>query len=279
METCRLEPCKFPVITEEETPMNLWTLPVLEKLTPNNVCGECKECCTVLPITEADWTKPAGKPCEHLCDKGCSIYQQPNWPKLCRTYLCGWRATTWLGTQPEMRPDKLGVVFQQNPDVLALFETRPEAAYQPKVAAVVRKFVQKFKGDKKLRVNLYPYKGLTWHNEEIVKLGGVCASDAAWMLHREPYEHFLLEKIESIAKMNAKILLDFFTSNPHRQECVLGVPDSMFNTTKTVPRTQTPTLEAFLNGEEPTGELEWLGKFPLLGLTNYSGGTRMKSMD
>src|ERR1700733_6764396 len=82
-----------------------------ETFMNKNECGECRACCVVLPIVEPDFNKPAGEPCKHLCDKGCSIFGQPTWPKLCRDYLCVWRVDGWLGKRPNYRPDKLGVVF------------------------------------------------------------------------------------------------------------------------------------------------------------------------
>lgn len=258
--------------------MQGWTLPVLNSNSPRNTCGECKECCTVLPISEKDWIKPAGQTCAKLCDTGCSIYGQPEWPHVCRTYLCAWRNFDWVGNQADCRPDRLGVIIQAHSDVLALFETRPQGAYGPKVSAVVRKFSQKYKGPKKLRVNVYQYKGLTWNNETLATLQGIPASEANWMLHLEPYEHFILEPITSQAVMNARTLLAFFATHPERYDCRLGVQDNLLEMTKVIHRDQIPELEAIAKGKEPGPELSWMTTFPLAGLTAYSGGSRVKSL-
>lgn len=187
-----------------------WTLPVLAK----NTCGECTACCTVLPISERDWVKPAGKPCEHLCDKGCSIYGKPEWPNLCAKYLCGWRDITWLGEQPDCRPDRLGIIFQSHEggNLIAMYEVRPGAAYEEKVCLVVCKMLRKYKGRDRLRINLYPYGGPQWMNEEIARIQGFHADQINWTYRKEPYDHFVLETVvDGTAAHNARFILDFFT--------------------------------------------------------------------
>ena len=66
-------------------------------------CGDCKECCTVIGVTEIE--KPKDTPCPNLCRKGCSIYESR--PESCRTFQCSW--TQGLGSHKH-RPDRAGVV-------------------------------------------------------------------------------------------------------------------------------------------------------------------------
>lgn len=66
-------------------------------------CGDCKECCTVVGVTEIE--KPSDTPCPNICRKGCSIYKDR--PESCRAFQCLW--TQGLGSHKH-RPDKSGVV-------------------------------------------------------------------------------------------------------------------------------------------------------------------------
>jgi hypothetical protein len=104
-----------------------------------NTCGECKACCVVLPIAEPELVKPAGEPCQHLCEGGCGIFGTTEWPTLCREYLCGWRLDKWLNQRPLYRPDKLGVIIQFNDGVLALFEVVPGSLQSRQVEYIKRR--------------------------------------------------------------------------------------------------------------------------------------------
>lgn len=115
-----------------------------------NTCGECKACCVVLPIADPEIVKPAGEPCQHLCESGCGIYEKPEWPQLCRDYFCAWRQVEWLGTRPLYRPDKLGVIFQFHSEVLAIFEIYPGASQSSQVQYVKNRL----RGT--LKVRIYP---------------------------------------------------------------------------------------------------------------------------
>jgi hypothetical protein len=56
-----------------------------------------------------DLRKPAGVPCDHLCEAGCANYD--NRPKACRDWLCVWRLMPNL---PEhWRPDLSGILIYQ----------------------------------------------------------------------------------------------------------------------------------------------------------------------
>ena len=73
---------------------------------PKRECGECSECCSILPIIELN--KPRRMPCKHLCAKGCGIYKDPKKPRVCNVFRCEWLR----GNLAEWdRPDKLGVMF------------------------------------------------------------------------------------------------------------------------------------------------------------------------
>ena len=72
-------------------------------------CGDCNACCIILPVTPLN--KPAGVPCEHLCqsDEGCcSIYDKK--PSACTTYECAWLEEF---IPIEAQPTEIGVVFER----------------------------------------------------------------------------------------------------------------------------------------------------------------------
>jgi hypothetical protein len=226
-----------------------------------NFCGECQECCTILPINSDGWIKPAGERCEHLCAKGCSLWQQEAMPKLCRTYFCEWRTIPWLGQQADCRPDRLGVVFQDHGNLLAVFETRPGAAYGEKVCAVVRKFRLKYKGSEKLRVRVYVYQGILWLDRKHTERMEFEDEKASWVFHREPYEHFILEGVPDGPHMVARNSLEFFIANPHRQEYRIETKDGdLFPTVRVIPRSLIPQLQEIAAGKAPEGELAWLAQ-------------------
>src|SRR5207247_1536318 len=99
---------------------------------PDRKCGECSECCKVLPIVE--FNKPRHVPCTHLCPLGCGIYKDPKKPKVCSSFRCEWLD----GNVPEYdRPDKLGVMFWYSDKCLRVSETRPGAIEKGKVTVLV----------------------------------------------------------------------------------------------------------------------------------------------
>lgn len=70
-------------------------------------CGDCTACCTALRIDELN--APAYTPCQHLGDKGCSIYEdRPHHP--CRVFTCAW-LQGHMGE--DERPDKAGGIVWQ----------------------------------------------------------------------------------------------------------------------------------------------------------------------
>ncbi len=69
-------------------------------------CGECTACCTALGVTELQ--KPQYTTCQHLCDKGCAIYEQR--PHACRTWSCLW-LLGYIAGDERRRPDRLGLIF------------------------------------------------------------------------------------------------------------------------------------------------------------------------
>jgi len=68
-------------------------------------CGECKVCCTVLPIDEI--SKPTGIVCQHYCD-GCTIHDTK--PKVCKDFNCAYLEASDI-ISVNLRPDKCGVMF------------------------------------------------------------------------------------------------------------------------------------------------------------------------
>jgi len=107
-----------------------------------STCGECRECCIHLHINEPGWKKAAGDPCHHLAANGCgcSIYGKPEWPTLCRGYLCMWRSEEWMSSRPNYRPDKLGVIIDWYPWAVTVRETRPGAAEQASVQYIIARY-------------------------------------------------------------------------------------------------------------------------------------------
>lgn len=103
-------------------------------LPRRNQCGECQACCVVLPIAEPDFVKPAGVPCQHLCETGCQLFGTPELPNLCRDFYCEWRLQQWLNDRPQYRPDVLGVLFMVHRGVLTVFEVHPGALMSQRVA-------------------------------------------------------------------------------------------------------------------------------------------------
>lgn len=69
-------------------------------------CGPCRACCTHLGVVALQ--KRSGVACEHLCERGCGIYDAR--PQECRDYYCLWA----MGVLPEgERPDLVGVIVLQ----------------------------------------------------------------------------------------------------------------------------------------------------------------------
>lgn len=121
------------------------SLPILQ--VSKNRCGECRACCVVLPIAEPELVKPAGEPCKHLCGTGCQLYNSPQFPALCKEYLCLWRHDDWLNKRPDYRPDKLGVIFHFGADGLVVFETHPGSLRSQQVAYVKRRLLKHLHSD------------------------------------------------------------------------------------------------------------------------------------
>jgi Fe-S-cluster containining protein len=104
-------------------------------------CGDCTVCCTVMAVRELG--KPLRSRCEHLCGKGCGIYDSR--PKSCREFECVW-LQGHIGNE-EQRPDKLGIMFtmtkNQEQYVLHAWEVWEEARKQEKVRYLFGKIAEK----------------------------------------------------------------------------------------------------------------------------------------
>ncbi|HWC63864.1 MAG TPA: hypothetical protein VG501_09595 [Rhizomicrobium sp.] len=74
---------------------------------PDTSCGDCVMCCEWLNIETGEFSKKAGILCSHCTGRGCGIYETR--PKICRSFLCGWRVIPALG--PDWRPDRSGVMI------------------------------------------------------------------------------------------------------------------------------------------------------------------------
>lgn len=85
-------------------------------------CGSCCACCTILGIEELD--KPPNEDCRHLVSldvapeppKGgcCTAYDDR--PGACRTFECLWLRGVFGGQNPHHRPDRLGLMFNLQPE-------------------------------------------------------------------------------------------------------------------------------------------------------------------
>lgn len=77
-------------------------------------CGSCKACCTQVPVDLPSGHKEANVRCEHLCSKGCGIYQKR--PTPCRYWSCRWLFDP--DTAALRRPDRSGYVIDAMPDTI-----------------------------------------------------------------------------------------------------------------------------------------------------------------
>jgi len=107
-------------------------------------CDGCTACCSVFGVEEID--KAPWVTCEHLNDRGCSIYETR--PKMCHEFYCLWQS----GLGPDAtRPDKLGVVFAITNGVLEstgcveaqAYEIEPGAFGRPAVVMVAQELARK----------------------------------------------------------------------------------------------------------------------------------------
>jgi hypothetical protein len=78
-------------------------------------CGTCVACCTALRVSDVPskhkgqpvHMKPPGKPCVHLTESGCGIYETR--PKGCRDWSCGWlQGYSDLG-----QPNEWGIIVDE----------------------------------------------------------------------------------------------------------------------------------------------------------------------
>ncbi len=119
-------------------------------------CGDCQECCILLSIhdEESGFEKEPVKPCEHLCQTGCSIYEKK--PKVCSGFYCMWAVDHVPGMFRETdRPDKIGIlVVMNNPESefskfaglpsFTVYETRPNAFHEWHADKLLRRVFKKW---------------------------------------------------------------------------------------------------------------------------------------
>ena len=96
-------------------------------------CGECTLCCSLLPIEWLD--KPANTPCIH-CDAGCLIHDTKHYE--CSSFECSWLQSGV--DNPELRPDKCGVIFEKVDDKTFYGNIIPDKG----VSDLARKQMQSF---------------------------------------------------------------------------------------------------------------------------------------
>lgn len=111
-------------------------------------CGDCGACCTLLPIVELN--KPARWACDHLTRRGCGHYDRR--PDSCRAFNCLWLRGA-LGIDGELRPDRLGVMFDwfrilgTGRERCQAFELWNGAFDDPRVALVLEKLASMYEVD------------------------------------------------------------------------------------------------------------------------------------
>lgn len=112
-----------------------FSLQMTNELGASRECGPCTACCTMLGVTELH--KPVNAECEHVCERGCSIYDSR--PRTCRDWSCDWKNGLIPGE--DLRPDKLGVIFDLRLEgcdpILCLWEVMPGAAQQDALGSIL----------------------------------------------------------------------------------------------------------------------------------------------
>lgn len=122
---------------------------VVRSLAPVNPCGECRQCCKTMFISEG-LNKPSHEWCKHVdSEVGCSIYWKR--PKPCQAFACLWLKSqrTASPQPPEMRPDRTHVVLASDtalaiggvpdPELIEVHVDRedPQAAERDPVASFI----------------------------------------------------------------------------------------------------------------------------------------------
>lgn len=67
-------------------------------------CGDCTACCTLSVVPELN--KKAWEQCSLCVNNGCGIYGKH--PQVCKDFECAFLQS---GVNPELRPDRCGVMF------------------------------------------------------------------------------------------------------------------------------------------------------------------------
>lgn len=115
---------------------------------PANGCGSCTACCTLIGVAELK--KENFQACKHICNGGCSIYEER--PNSCRIYNCLYRLGILKGGE-ENRPDNLGILVDVTPPHLEtpfgggcmlIFEVWPGASTGDAAKAVIENITGKF---------------------------------------------------------------------------------------------------------------------------------------
>ena len=72
-------------------------------------CGDCSQCCRILPVWVDDKFKSSGVWCKYCTQPGCSIYDTLI-PKSCKDYFCGWIQNENI--PDEYKPNLSGIVLE-----------------------------------------------------------------------------------------------------------------------------------------------------------------------
>jgi hypothetical protein len=151
-------------------------------------CGACKTCCTLIPVDAIDLQKPANVTCQHVCSKGCRIYEHR--PEPCVYWSCRWLIDP--DTAALRRPDQAGYVIDPARETINVNKlpieavqvfvdpARPDAHRDPALRAYLALLGKRFKIPTLVR----------WFNQEggdaLLLIPPALRADGLWHEERSP---------------------------------------------------------------------------------------------
>lgn len=106
-------------------------------------CRTCTLCCVLPKIAALD--KPMYRPCRHIADQGCGIFERPERPAACGAYACAYLAARLANSADRNRiphPLEAGAYFHRDPAeravVLFVDPARPELWKRSAIPGLIR---------------------------------------------------------------------------------------------------------------------------------------------